>query len=236
MADVLAEAIPNTLALTGLPLALILVVGVAVGVVSAVKQNSWIDHAPTLGALFVYSMPGFWLGLMLIIVFSLKLGLLPASQMQAVDAEFLSAPARFADRARHLVLPVFVLGIASAAAVARYTRGSLLDVIRQDYIRTARAKGFARAPRHSPPCADQRAHSGDHAPGPVLPVPALGRRRDRDDLRVAGDGARHGRRHLRGAIIRWSVATNLVAGVMVVAGNLLADVLYAVVDPRIRYE
>jgi peptide/nickel transport system permease protein len=235
VADVLAEAIPNTLALTGLSLALILVVGVAVGVVSAVKQNSWIDHASTLGALFVYSMPGFWLGLMLIIVFSLKLGLLPASQMQAVDAEFLSAPARFADRARHLVLPVFVLGIASAAAVARYTRGSLLDVIRQDYIRTARAKGL---PEHRVILR----HALTNALIPVITLLGLyfpfllsGAVVTETIFAWPGMG-----RVTVGAIFARDypvvMATNLVAGVMVVAGNLLADVLYAVVDPRIRYE
>ena len=73
--DILWETIPNTLILTVLSLALILVVGVIVGVISAVRQYSWVDHATTVGALFIYSMPGFWLGLMLIILFSLKLGL-----------------------------------------------------------------------------------------------------------------------------------------------------------------
>ena len=235
VADVLAEAIPNTLALTGLSLVLILVVGVAVGVVSAVKQNTWIDHTSTLGALFVYSMPGFWLGLMLIIVFALKLGLLPASQMQSVDAEFLSAPARFADRARHLILPVFVLGIASAAAVARYTRGSLLDVIRQDYIRTARAKGL-------PERRVILRHALINALIPVITLLGLyfpfllsGAVVTETIFAWPGMG-----RVTVGAIFARDypvvMATNLVAGVMVVAGNLLADVLYAVVDPRIRYE
>ena len=143
VADILRETIPNTLILTFCALALDLIVGVVIGVISAMRQYTWIDHGLTVGALFIYSMPGFWLGLMLIILFSLKLGILPASQMESVDAEYLGFWARLADRALHLVLPVFVLGIASAASVARYMRGSLPAVIRQDYIRTARAKGLS---------------------------------------------------------------------------------------------
>jgi peptide/nickel transport system permease protein len=235
VADVLAEAIPNTLLLTVLSLLLVLVVGILVGVVSAVKQASWVDHAATLAALFVYSMPGFWLGLMLIIVFSLKLGILPASQMQSVDAEFLSAPGRFLDRAAHLVLPVFVLGIASAASVARYTRGSLLDVIRQDYVRTARAKGL-------PEGRVIFRHALTNALLPVITLLGLyfpfllsGAVVTETIFAWPGMG-----RVTVGAIFTRDypvvMATNLLAGVLVVAGNLLADVLYAVVDPRIRYE
>jgi peptide/nickel transport system permease protein len=235
VADILAEAIPNTLLLAGLSLLLIFVVGVLVGVVSAVRQNSWVDHATTLGALFVYSMPGFWLGLMLIIVFALKLGVLPASQMQSVDAEFLSFGQRLADRALHLVLPVFVLGIASAASVARYTRGSLLEVVRQDYVRTARAKGL---PEHRVILR----HALLNALIPVVTLLGLyfpfllsGAVVTETIFAWPGMG-----RVTIGAIFARDypvvMATNLVAGVMVVAGNLLADVLYAVVDPRIRYE
>jgi peptide/nickel transport system permease protein len=235
VADVLAEAIPNTLILAGLSLVLIFAVGILVGVISAVRQYSWIDHLTTLGALFVYSMPGFWLGLMLIIVFSLKLGLLPASQMQSVEAEFLSFPERWIDRARHLVLPVFVLGIASAASVARYTRGSLLEVIRQDYVRTARAKGLSES-------RVVLRHALANALIPVITLLGLyfpfllsGAVVTETIFAWPGMG-----RVTVGAIFARDypvvMATNLVAGVMVVAGNLLADVLYAVVDPRIRYE
>ena len=71
-----------------------LVVGVVIGVISAVRQYSWVDNVITVGALFIYSMPGFWLGLMMIILFSLKLGVLPASQMESVDAEYMSAAGR----------------------------------------------------------------------------------------------------------------------------------------------
>lgn len=235
VAEILRETVPNTLVLTVWSLALILVVGVVVGVVSAVRQYSWVDNTITIGALFIYSMPGFWLGLMLIIVFSLKLGWLPAGQMQSVDAEYLSWIGRALDRARHLVLPVFVLGVASAASVARFMRGSLLEVIRQDYIRTARAKGLSER-------AVIFRHALVNALIPVitllglyLPFVISGAVVTETIFAWPGMG-----RLTIGAIFARDypivMAANLLAGVMVVGGNLLADVLYGVVDPRIRYE
>jgi peptide/nickel transport system permease protein len=143
VAEILAETLPNTLILTGLALLFDLGLGVILGVIAAVRQYSWVDHVTSIVALFLYSMPGFWLGLMMIILFALKLGWFPASQMESVDAEFMGFFPRLWDRITHLIMPVFVLGIASAASVARYMRGSLLEVIRQDYIRTARAKGLS---------------------------------------------------------------------------------------------
>jgi len=235
VADILVEAIPNTLVLTVWALVLDLVVGVLIGVISAIRQYSWTDNLITVGALFVYSMPSFWLGLMLIILFSLKLGWLPASQMESVDAEYMTAAGRFWDRALHLVMPVFVLGIASAASVARYMRGSLLEVIRQDYIRTARAKGL-------PESMVVFKHALLNALIPIitllglyLPFLMSGSVITETIFAWPGMG-----RVTVGAIFARDypivMAMNLVAGVMVVAGNLLADVLYGVVDPRIRYD
>ena len=235
VADILRETIPNTLILTFCALALDLIVGVVIGVISAMRQYTWIDHGLTVGALFIYSMPGFWLGLMLIILFSLKLGILPASQMESVDAEYLGFWARLADRALHLVLPVFVLGIASAASVARYMRGSLLEVIRQDYIRTARAKGLGEG-------AVVFKHALGNALLPVitllglyLPFLMSGAVVTETIFAWPGMG-----RLTVGAIFARDypiiMAANLIAGIMVVGGNLLADILYGVVDPRIRYD
>jgi peptide/nickel transport system permease protein len=235
VAEILAETIPNTLVLTVWALLLDLALGVVIGVVSAVRQNSWVDHVITVGALFIYSMPGFWLGLMLIIVFSLKLGWLPASQMESVGAEYLPWFPRLVDRAQHLVLPVFVLGIASAASVARYMRGSMLEVIRQDFIRTARAKGL-------PERQVIFKHALLNALIPIvtllglyLPFLMSGAVVTETIFAWPGMG-----RLTVGAIFARDypvvMAANLIAGIMVVAGNLLADVLYAVVDPRIRYD
>jgi peptide/nickel transport system permease protein len=233
--DILREAIPNTLILTSWALALDLVLGVLIGVISAIRQYSWVDNTITVGALFVYSMPSFWLGLMLIIVFSLKLGWLPASQMESVDAEYMTTTARFVDRALHLVMPVFVLGIASAASVARYMRGSLLEVIRQDYIRTARAKGL-------PERTVVFKHALMNALIPIITLlglylPFLMSGSVITETIFAWPGM--GRVTVSAIFARdypVVMAMNLVAGIMVVAGNLLADILYGVVDPRIRYD
>ncbi|MCK4350349.1 MAG: ABC transporter permease, partial [Candidatus Krumholzibacteria bacterium] len=140
--SLLADAIPNTLRLTIAALLLHIVIGMALGIASAAKRYSFFDRFNTVVALFIYSIPSFWLALMLILLFSLKLGILPSSHMQSIGAEQLSGIALFADRLRHLVLPAFVLGVASAASMPRYMRGSMLDVLREDYIRTARAKGL----------------------------------------------------------------------------------------------
>jgi peptide/nickel transport system permease protein len=233
--EILRETIPNTLVLTIWALLLDLILGVVIGVISAIRQYSWVDNTITVGALFIYSMPGFWLGLMLIILFSLKLGWLPASQMESVDAEYMTAFGRQVDRARHLILPVFVLGIASAASVARYMRGSLLEVIRQDYIRTARAKGL-------PERAVIFKHALLNAMIPIitllglyLPFLLSGAVVTETIFAWPGMG-----RLTIGAIFARDypvvMAANLLAGIMVVGGNLLADVLYGIVDPRIRYD
>jgi peptide/nickel transport system permease protein len=235
VAEILAETLPNTLLLTGLALLFDLGLGVLLGVIAAVRQYSWVDHATSIAALFLYSMPGFWLGLMMIILFSLKLGWLPASQMESVDAEFMSFFPRLWDRATHLIMPVFVLGIASAASVARYMRGSLLEVIRQDYIRTARAKGLS----------ERRVifkHALTNALLPIITllglyIPFLISGAIVTETIFAWPGM--GRLTIDAIFSRdypVVMAANLLAGVMVIFGNLLADVLYAVVDPRIRYE
>jgi peptide/nickel transport system permease protein len=235
VADILKEAIPNTLTLTIWALAVNMIAGIVIGVISAIRQYSWVDNVITGGALFIYSMPSFWLGLMLIIFFSLKLGILPASQMESVDAEYMSFLERTWDRTLHLAMPVFVLGIGSAASVARYMRGSLLEVIRQDYIRTARAKGL-------PERTVIFKHALVNALLPVITLLGLyilflmsGSVVTETIFAWPGMG-----RVTVGAIFARDypivMAANLIAGVMVVGGNLIADLLYGVVDPRIRYD
>ncbi len=235
VAEILAETIPNTLLLTSLALLFDLGLGVLLGVVAAARQYSRVDHVTSLVALFLYSMPGFWLGLMMIILFALKLGWLPASQMESVDAEFLPFGPRLLDRAAHLVMPVFVLGIASAASVARYMRGSLLEVIRQDYVRTARAKGLS----------ERRVVFGHALRNALLPIitllglylPFLISGAVVTETIFAWPGM--GRLTIDAIFSRdypVVMAANLLAGVMVVFGNLFADVLYGMADPRIRFE
>jgi len=235
VADILKETIPNTLQLTFLALLLNLIVGIIIGVIAAIKQYSGVDHAITVSALFIYSMPSFWLGLMMILLFSLLLGWLPASQMQSINADLFDFWHRLWDRIIHLIMPVFVLGIATAAGTARFMRGSLLEVIRQDYIRTAHAKGlservviFKHALRNALlPIVTLTGLSlpfllgGSVITETIFAWPGMGR------VAITAIFARD---------YPVVLAANLIAAVMVVLGSLLADITYSILDPRIRYE
>jgi peptide/nickel transport system permease protein len=235
VADILRETIPNTLQLTFLALLLNLVVGIIIGVIAAIKQYSAVDHTITVSALFIYSMPSFWLGLMMILLFSLLLGWLPASQMQSINADLFDFWHRLWDRITHLIMPVFVLGIATAAGTARFMRGSLLEVIRQDYIRTARAKGLSER-------VVIFKHGLRNALLPIvtltgLSLPFLLGGSVITETIFAWPGM--GRVAITAIFARdypVVLAANLIAAVMVVLGSLLADITYSILDPRIRYE
>lgn len=241
VADVLLDALPNTLILTGTALVLVFLLGIAIGTYQAVRQYSVGDSVLSVLALFFYSMPSFWLALMLMLLFSLKAHqwgwpiAFPATGITSVDYEFLSFGGKLQDRFMHLVLPVSTLTLALAAGVARYTRGQMLEVIRQDYIRTARAKGlpertvlFRHALRNSllPVITLLGLYlpflfSGTVFVESIFAWPGMGR--------VIVDGIFQRDYPL-------VMATSFVFAVMVVLGNLIADVLYAVADPRIRYD
>lgn len=124
--ELLLVRLPNTLLLTVASLIITIVVGVTAGFFAAYKRGTWIDTALMTGAILGISVPSFWLGLIFIYIFSLKLGWFPVSGMDL----------------KNLVLPALTLGLANAASVSRLTRSSMLDVLSQDYMRTARAKGL----------------------------------------------------------------------------------------------
>lgn len=237
VADVLRDALPNTLYLSVVSLVLIFAVGCAVGTVQAVRQYSASDNILTFVSLFVYSMPGFWLGLMLILTFSSPVVpdflRLPISGVTSIDYEFMGPAQRLLDRARHLVLPSFALGIASAAGVARYMRGSMLEVIGQDYIRTARAKGLGERQVILKHAVRNALIPIVSLLGLYLPVLFGGSVVIEVVFSWPGMG-----RALYNAILSRDypvvMAASFLFGVLVVAANLLADLLYAVVDPRIR--
>jgi peptide/nickel transport system permease protein len=135
VAEELAWRLPTTLALVGLSLAFALAIGIPAGLLSAAFRNSWIDHAARLLTLVSLSLPSFWLGLMLIILFSLKLDLLPIVGYRPITEGVWSA-------IRFLILPSAALGTSLAAVLTRLTLSSMLEVLGQDYVRTARAKGL----------------------------------------------------------------------------------------------
>jgi len=241
VADILMEALPNTLILTGTALVLVFLFGIIAGVWQAVRQHSWSDRTLSIGALFFYSMPSFWLGLMLMLVFSLKAHewgwpiALPPTGITSVEYEFMGAGEKIQDRIAHLILPVATLTLVLSAGIARYTRGQMLEVIRQDYIRTARAKGLP----------ERRVILKHALRNSLLPVitllglylPFLFSGAVFVEVIFSWPGM--------GRIIVDSImqrdyplvmATSFVFAVMVVLGNLVADLLYAIVDPRIGYE
>ncbi len=230
--SLLADAIPNTLRLTVSALFLYIVCGVALGVASAVRRHSLFDRVNTVSALFVYSIPSFWLAFMLILLFSLKLGILPSSHMQTVGAGELGGVALFLDRLWHLVLPAFVLGVSSAAGMARYMRGSMLDVFKEDYMRTAKAKGLPASRIYLKHAIKNAALPAVTIIGLSIPFLLGGAVVTEKVFSWPGMGslmvdAIYGRDY---PVL---LAVNFVVSVMVILGNLLADIGYAVLDPRI---
>ena len=230
----LAEAIPYTLQLTVLAILFDALFGILLGVIAAVKQYTALDKVVTLGSLVVYAIPGFWLALMLVMVFSVQLGWFPTSQTRSMDYEFLSFWGKIGDRLWHLALPVFVLGIGSAAGTPRYVRNRLLDVLNADFVLAARARGL-----HERVVIVRHALRNALIPvitiyGMALPFllggatvietifawPGMGK------LTVEAVGGRD---------YPLIMATTTIAAVLTVLGNLLADITYAIVDPRVTY-
>jgi len=233
--DLLVEAVPYTLQLTFLAIILDALVGISLGIISAVKQYTKLDKAVTVGSLVVYAIPSFWLALMLIMVFSVNLGWFPTSQTRSMNYDDLSAMGRILDRMWHLVLPVSIMGIAGAAGTARYMRSRLLEVLNEDYIMAARARGFRER-------TVIVKHALRNALIPIVTIygmslpfllggaaiietifawPGMGR------MTVSAVGGRDY------PII---MATVTIAAILTVLGNLLADITYAAVDPRVSYD
>lgn len=235
VADLMWERIPYTLQLTVLALLFDALVGIIIGIVAAVKQYSALDKSVTLGSLVIYSVPGFWLALMLVLVFSVELGWFPTSQTRSLDYELLTFWGKIADRLWHLVLPVFVLGIASAAGTARYMRNRLLEVLSEEYVLAARARGLREK-------TVIMKHALRNAMIPIITIYGMA-------LPFLLGGA-----VLIENVFAWPgmgtlaveavsgrdypviLATTMLSAVLVVMGNLMADITYAAVDPRVSYD
>jgi peptide/nickel transport system permease protein len=234
VAELIAQRLPNTILLVVSSYSIILVVAVGLGVYTAVHQYSWFDHLVTTLAFVGIAMPSFWLGLLLIIFFavqtrSMGLPYFPAGGMY----DLLVGPS-LPQILWHLVLPSITLATVVTAGYIRYIRASMLEVIRQDYVRTARAKGL---PEH----LTLRRHALKNAAIPLVTLMGL-------DLP----------RFLSGAVVVESIfawpgmgrlfweeaqrtdipvlmAVLVFSSALVVLGNLLADIGYAYLDPRIRF-
>jgi len=228
--DVIVERVPATFVLMLSALSLAILIGTAIGMLGAVKRYSLFDYLATTGALFALSFPTFWFGLMAIYLFAVRLRWLPSGGMFELGSE--GDPL---DLARHLILPTLVLALVLVATWSRYARSSFLEVIHQDYIRTARAKGLV-----------ERDVMLKHAfPNAVVPLIAL----FGIQLPTLFSGAL-----VTETIFGWPgmgrlfvdsltmkeypvlMGMMMFTALFVIVGNLLADIGIAMVDPRVRLE
>ncbi len=231
--EVLAPRLLNTLALMGLTLVLSLALAVPIGVASALRPYSAADYAVNFIALGGISIPVFWLALLLIMLFSVELGWLPAGGMGGLDGAA-GFGERLAEWARHMALPVAVLCAATVGGLTRFVRAAAMEALRQDYIRTARAKGAG-------PARVLFRHALRNAMIPVATIVALG-------FGALFSGALITETMFgylgMGKLIYDSIIGNdynvalvslLFATALVLFGNLLADLCYAWLDPRVSY-
>ncbi|MGG1247871.1 ABC transporter permease [Bacillus spizizenii] len=229
VSDLILSRLPNTLVLMVFSTFLALLISIPFGVLSAKRPYSKLDYGITVTSFLGLAIPNFWFGLILIMVLSVNLGWFPTGGVSTLNADF-----SIFDRLHHLILPAFVLATADMAGITRYTRSSMLDVLKQDYIRTARSKGF----KENKVIFKHGLRNG------LLPVITI------FGLMIPS--------FIGGAVVveqifTWPglgklfidsafsrdypviMAMTVISAVLVVLGNLIADILYALVDPRIEY-
>lgn len=228
--EVILERVPATFLLAGTSLAIAMVLGVAIGILGAVRRYSVFDYLATSGAVFALSFPTFWFGLMAIYIFALELRWLPSGGMYELGEE-----GNVIDLLRHLILPTAVLALVIVATWSRYARSSFLEVIHRDYIRTARSKGLRDG-------AIMMRHAFPNAVTPLIALLGV-------QLPFLFSGAL-----VAETIFGWPgmgrlfvdsltmkeypilMGMMVFTAVFVIIGNLLADLGVALVDPRVRLE
>ena len=230
---VLGDAWPATVRLVGLSLLLSYLLGIAIGAVQAQRRGSRTDTALSVITVTLFAVPGYWLGLMLVMVFTYWARVLPAFGASGLDADYLTGWARVTDGLRHLALPLATLTLIGVGGCARFVRGAMIDLASQPFITTAHAKGLS-------PLQVTRRHVLRNALTPVvtllgLSLPALFSGAVFVEAVFAWPGV--GRVLVEAVQARdypVVMAATTVSAVLVVAGNLLADALAAWLDPRLR--
>jgi peptide/nickel transport system permease protein len=228
----LADAWPATVRLVGISLLLSYLAGIAIGVVQAVRGGG-LDTALSVASVTLFALPGYWLGLMLVMLFTYRLRILPAFGSAGFDADFLTGWERTADRLRHLALPLATLTLVGLGGTARFVRGAMLDVAGEPYVVIARAKGLTET-------RVALRHMLRNALIPVvtllgLSLPTLFSGAVFVEAIFAWPGV--GRILVEGVQARdypVVLAATAVSAVLVVLGNLLAEALTAWADPRVR--
>ncbi|MDP2268238.1 MAG: ABC transporter permease, partial [Deltaproteobacteria bacterium] len=231
--DKILERLPITITLNILSMLLILLIAIPIGVLSAVHQNSFFDRITSVFVFTGFAMPTFWLAPLLMILFGVQLGWLPISGIRSLNYEYLPAGKAFLDLIKHLVMPVLLSAFGGLAGFSRYMRANMLEVIRQDYITTARAKGL-------PEWIVIYKHALRNALLPLvtilgLSVPGLigGSVIFETIFAIPGMG-----QLFYMAVMSRDYPTVMgilfIGAVLTLLGNLVADISYALVDPRIR--
>lgn len=229
------SALPNTLILSVTSLLFALALSVPLGIISAVKLNSFFDRAVTIISTAFFSIPSIWLGLLLIIMFSVQFQSWGFPSLPTGGVRDLRGDSGFLDRVEHIILPAFTLGIVQLAGWTRYVRSSMLEVIRQDFIRTAQAKGLKER-------AVLMSHAFRNAMLPLvtlvgLTIPDLfgGALIVENVFSYPGIG-RLTVQSLSASDYSVAMAAIMILAFLTVIGNLVADVLYGVMDPRVRFD
>jgi peptide/nickel transport system permease protein len=241
------ERLPTTLELSLIAIVIASILGTVAGIISAVRQYSAVDYSVMFGALFGVSMPVFWLGLMLLFIFGVKLGLLPVggrlsasiyleriTGLYILDSILTFNGRAFVDSVRHLILPSIALATIPMATIARMTRSSMLEVLRQDYIRTERAKGLSER-------VVVYKHAIKNALIPIVTVIGMnigllmgGAVLTETIFTLPGLG-----KYIADAILAYDYPVvqgfTLFFATAFVIINLTTDIIYVYIDPRIRY-
>lgn len=230
--DLIVERLPQTLWVVGLSYLVGILIALPIGIISAYRQYSWFDQIGTFVSMIGFSVPTFFTGLIMIVIFSVHLGWLPSiydTNLKVTDL------ASFWAQVKQMIMPVMVLALYNAAQISRFMRASMLDNLTQDYVRTARAKGLRER-------AVVLIHVLRNSLIPVVTVIALGipnifsgaiiteqifRVNGLGQLLITG---------IQGADLPLVQTLTFIFAVLIVLFNLIADLLYGILDPRIRYE
>jgi peptide/nickel transport system permease protein len=231
--DKIVERIPITLTINILSLILIFIVAIPIGILSATNQYSLFDKLSTVFVFVGFSTPTFWLALLLMILFGVNMGILPISGFQSIDVSEMGPFEKIADVIKHLILPVGISAFGGIAGLSRYSRSSMLEVIRQDYIRTAKAKGL-------PESKVILQHAFRNALMPIvtilgLSVPGLIGGGVIFETIFAIPGM--GQLFYSSTMARdypTIMGILVIGAILTLFGNLIADISYALVDPRVR--
>lgn len=229
------ERLPATILLNTLALLVIFIVAIPLGVLSAAKRDTPFDKTVTVTSFIAYAMPTFWLALLLMMLFGVYWRILPLGGMYSANYELLSNSKKALDLVWHLILPVFVSAFGGFASITRYSRSQMLEVLNQDYIRTARAKGL-------PEYKVIYKHALRNALLPIITLLGLSL------PGLIGGGV------IFETIFSWPgmgrlgweavmsrdypviMGVGVLSAILTLTGNLIADIMYAYADPRIRYK